>query len=95
MNRKTGTLAVIAIIAITVFGFISYSSYRNSEEATVERLATALIEKDTETVKQYMPSYSNKKKDFKKCTNRLLSAGKEDEKRTGCEAAEKGRAFHD
>lgn len=62
MNRKTGTLAVIAIIAITVFGFISYSSYRNSEEATVERLATALIEKDTETVKQYMPSYSNKKK---------------------------------
>ncbi|MBO0453841.1 hypothetical protein [Candidatus Enterococcus murrayae] len=62
MTRKTGTLAVIALIAVIVFGSISYSSYKNSEDATVDRLAEALLKNDQTEIKRYMPSYSNKKK---------------------------------
>ncbi|SET44057.1 hypothetical protein SAMN04487821_11263 [Enterococcus malodoratus] len=62
MTKKTGMLATVVLLAAVVFGFISYSSYKNSEEATVERLAAALLEGDQAAVKRYMPSYSNKKK---------------------------------
>ena len=69
MTRKTGTLAIIALLVVIVFGFISYSSYKNSEDATVDRLAAALIENDEAAVKQYMPRYSNKKKISKDARN--------------------------
>lgn len=69
MTRKTGTLAIIALLVVIVFGFISYSSYKNSEDATVDRLAAALIKNDEAAVKQYMPRYSNKKKISKDARN--------------------------
>lgn len=62
MTRKTGTLAIIGFIVLAVFGFVGYSSYKNSEDVTVSRLASALLEKDEATAKRFMPSYSNKKK---------------------------------
>lgn len=62
MTRKTGTLAIIGFIVLAIFGFVGYSSYKNSEDATVSRLASALLENDEAGINRYMPSYSNKKK---------------------------------
>jgi len=69
MTKKTGMLATIALAALIIFGFVGYSSYKNSEDATVDRLATALLENDEAAVKGYMPSYSNKKKITKDARN--------------------------
>ena len=62
MTKKTGMLATIVLVIVILFSFVSYSRYKNSVDATVDRLATALIENDETLIKRYMPSYSNKKK---------------------------------
>lgn len=62
MTRKTGMLATLVLTALLIIGFVGYSSYKNSEDATVERLAAALIKNDETEIKRYMPSYTNKKK---------------------------------
>lgn len=65
MTKKTGMLATIVLVIVILFSFVSYSRYKNSVDATVDRLATALIENDETLIKRYMPSYSNKKKSAK------------------------------
>lgn len=62
MTRKKGILAIFIVVVVIIFEFVSYSKYNNSVDVTVDRLATALLKKDNATIKQYMPSYSNKKK---------------------------------
>lgn len=62
MTKKTGILVTISIVLVVLVGIVGYSSQKNSEKTTVNRLAEALIQNDQTVVKQYMPSYSNKKK---------------------------------
>ena len=81
MTKKTGMLATIVLVIVILFSFVSYSRYKNSVDATVDRLATALIENDETLIKRYMPSYSNKKKNQQRRTSSFSTAGKKAEKK--------------
>lgn len=63
MTKIKESLVIAFVIVLGIAAAVTgYSSYKNGEEATVERLAQALLKNDQTMIKKSMPTFSTKQK---------------------------------